>query len=444
MMQKLILSLFILFIPIAGVAQTETISLEDAIDIALENNYQLKQAENNLSIAELQELSAKADFFPTLNANVNRTINVGRRFDTEATGQFVDVTANFLSASASSNMDIFSGFANINNLRSAQSETQSREELLKRVRENVIFNTASSYLEYLLSVQLLEIAEENLESAISQLEQIEAQVEVGSRPTVDLLNQESVVANSELEVVNRENEVVLSRLALIRGLQIDPLRDYEFVRPDVEEISSVPREYDLSELVNTAMNTRSDLKSEISSIKAAEYNLKAIRGAYFPSLTANANIRSNYSDLSPLSYNDQFFDQNISRGIGLSLNIPILNRLNTRTSVQTQEINLKNAELELENTRLQVIQEVNQAYSDYIARTKEMESTDKALIAAERAYETELQRYEVGASTLIELSQANANYVQAQSNSAQAMYRFIFQGKLLDYFIGRINDNISF
>lgn len=444
MMQKLILSLFIIFIPIAGVAQTETISLEDAIDIALENNYQLKQAENNLSIAELQELSAKADFFPTLNANVNRTINVGRRFDTEATGQFVDVTANFLSASASSNMDIFSGFANINNLRSAQSETQSREELLKRVRENVIFNTASSYLEYLLSVQLLEIAEENLESAISQLEQIEAQVEVGSRPTVDLLNQESVVANSELEVVNRENEVVLSRLALIRGLQIDPLGDYEFVRPDVEEISSVPREYDLSELVNTAMNTRSDLKSEISSIKAAEYNLKAIRGAYFPSLTANANIRSNYSDLSPLSYNDQFFDQNISRGIGLSLNIPILNRLNTRTSVQTQEINLKNAELELENTRLQVIQEVNQAYSDYIARTKEMESTDKALIAAERAYETELQRYEVGASTLIELSQANANYVQAQSNSAQAMYRFIFQGKLLDYFIGRINDNISF
>jgi outer membrane protein len=145
-----------------------------------------------------------------------------------------------------------------------------------------------------------------------------------------------------------------------------------------------------------------------------------------------------------LSYNDQFFDQNISRGIGLSLNIPILNRLNTRTAVQTQEINLKNAELNLENTRLQVIQEVNQAYSDYIARTKEMESTNKALIAAERAYETEQQRYEVGASTLIELSQANANYVQAQSNSAQAMYRFIFQGKLLDYFIGRISDDISF
>lgn len=444
MMRKLLISLFLLSIPITGFAQTETITLEDAVNIALENNYQLKQAENNLSIAELQELSAKADFFPTLNASVNRTVNVGRRFDTEATGEFVDVTANFLSASASSSMDIFSGFANINNLRRAQSETQSREELLQRVRENIIFNTASSYLNYLLSVQLLSIAEENLDSALQQLEQIEAQVEVGSRPNVDLLNQESVVANSELDVVNRENEVTLSRLALIRELQIDPLGDYEFVRPDVEEISAVPREFDLRELVNTAMSTRSDLKSEISSIKAAEYDLKATKGAYLPSLSANANIRSNYSDLSPLSYNDQFFDQNISRGIGLSLNIPILNRLNTRTAVQTQEINLKNAELNLENTRLQVIQEVNQAYSDYIARTKEMESTNKALIAAERAYETEQQRYEVGASTLIELSQANANYVQAQSNSAQAMYRFIFQGKLLDYFIGRISDDISF
>src|SRR6056297_3570934 len=244
MMRKLLISLFLLSIPIAGFAQTETITLEDAVNIALENNYQLKQAENNLSIAELQELSAKADFFPTLNASVNRTVNVGRRFDTEATGEFVDVTANFLSASASSSMDIFSGFANINSLRRAQAETQSREELLQRVRENIIFNTASSYLNYLLSEQLLSIAEENLDSALQQLEQIEAQVEVGSRPNVDLLNQESVVANSELDVVNRENEVTLSRLALIRELQIDPLGEYEFVRPDVEEISAVPREFD--------------------------------------------------------------------------------------------------------------------------------------------------------------------------------------------------------
>src|SRR5690625_7519305 len=106
MMQKVILSALILCFPILVAAQSQVITIEDAIEIALENNYQLKQAENNLSISELQELSAKADFFPSLNANVNRGLNIGRRFDTETTGQFVAVTTNTLSASFSKIINI--------------------------------------------------------------------------------------------------------------------------------------------------------------------------------------------------------------------------------------------------------------------------------------------------------------------------------------------------
>lgn len=442
-MQKVILSALILWFPILVSAQSQVITIEDAIEIALENNYQLKQAENNLSISELQELSAKADFFPSLNANVNRGLNIGRRFDTETTGQFVDVSTNNLSASLSSNIDIFNGFANINNLRRSREITASREELLQRVRENVIFSTASSYLDYLLSSQLLEIARENLQTSQSQLEQVEAQVEVGSRPMVDLLNQESLVANSELDLVNRENELDLARLSLIRNLQIDPLVDYEFVIPDIGQGSPVPVNYNLGELVSAALENRADLRSEQRTILAEEYQVKIAQSQYYPTISGSASIRSNYSDLSMLSYTDQFFDQNVARSFGISISIPIFNRLNARTNVEIQKINLKNAELGLENTRLQVIQEVNQAYRDYLARVKEVESTQRALDAAERAYETELQRYEVGASTLIELSLANNSYVQAQANQAQATYRFIFQEKLLDYFIGRMDENIS-
>lgn len=443
MMQKVILSAFIFLLPILVAAQSQNITIEDAIEIALENNYQLKQAENNLSITELQELSAKGDFFPSLNANVNRGLNIGRRFDTETTGQFVDVTTNNLSASLSSNIDIFNGFANINNLRRAREVTASREELLQRVRENIIFSTASSYLDYLLSSQLLEIAQENLQTSESQLEQVEAQVEVGSRPMVDLLNQESVVANNELNLVNRENELDLARLSLIRNLQIDPLGDYEFVNPEIDQESAVPVDYNLGELVDSALENRADLKSEERAIRAEEYQVKIARAQYYPTISGSASIRSNYSDLSMLSYTDQFFDQNVARSFGVSISIPIFNRLNARTNVEIQKINLKNAELGLENTRLQVVQEVNQAYRDYLARIKEVESTQRALTAAERAYETELQRYEVGATTLIELSLANNTYVQAQSDQAQATYRFIFQEKLLDYFIGRMDENIS-
>jgi outer membrane protein len=74
---------------------------------------------------------------------------------------------------------------------------------------------------------------------------------------------------------------------------------------------------------------------------------------------------------------------------------------------------------------------------------KELESTQKSLIAAERAYETEQQRYEIGATTLIELNLANANYVQAQSERVQSIYNFIFQERLLDYYIGQLDENVE-
>ncbi|MDX1591623.1 MAG: TolC family protein [Balneolaceae bacterium] len=442
-MRKLLLTATLLLVPAILFAQAQSITIEEAIEIALENNYQLKQAENNLTLSRAQERSALADFFPNLNASASRGRNVGRQFD-NTTGDFGDFTINSFSAGINSGITIFNGFNNINSLRAAQHETLSREEQLQRVRENIIFNTASRYLQYLLSEQLLQIAEETLQTSEQQLEQVRAQVEVGARPTVDLLNQESIVAGNELQVVNRRNDLNFSRLQLIRTLQIDPLGDYQFVTPNIDESSAAARDYDLQEMVQLALDNRSDLKSELEGIEVALYNLKSARANYYPTLTLNGSVRTSYNDRNPASYSDQLTDQNISRNLGLSLSIPIFNRLNARTSVQAQQISYKNAQLSLENTRLNVIQEVNQAYNDYIALVQELESSEKAFIAAERAYETEQQRYEVGASTLIELSQANNSFVEAQSNRIQTLYNFFFQEKLLDYYIGRLDRDIQF
>jgi outer membrane protein len=145
-----------------------------------------------------------------------------------------------------------------------------------------------------------------------------------------------------------------------------------------------------------------------------------------------------------LGFSEQFFDRNVNRFIGFNVQIPIFDNLNRRTSLQNSKITLKNSQLEMENIRFQVNEEVRQAYNDYMSIVKELDSTEKALTAAERAYETEFQRYEVGASTLIELNQANANYVQAQSNRIQTIYNFVFQEKLLDFYLGQLTASMEF
>lgn len=450
----------ILFVLVLGVtfslsAQDTTadaggeITLEEAIDIALENNFQLEVAENNLELSEYRIISEKADFLPSLSGNFSGVRSTGRQF-IPGSDEFVDRTIHSFGGSLQSSLPLFNGFENINSLRSTRYDTKSLKENAQRVRETVIFNTASSFLQVILDRELLQIARETLVASEKTLEQVRAQVEVGSRPSVDLYNQEATVASNELQVINQENALNISRLQLIRQLQVDPLEEYNFVIPDVEVDEVNPTIYDLDHLVATALNNRSDLRSEKYSIESIRHQLKATRGTLYPSLNFNASFSSDYSDQQFLPgsdelipFSDQFFDANLRRSFSLSLNIPIFNNLNIRTNVQSQKINYKNAQLQLEDTRLQVVQEVTQAYNDYVAVVKRLESTEKALVAARRSYVTQRERYNVGAGTLIELSDANSQYVEAQSNRTQAIFNFIFQKKLLDYYLGKLNEDIT-
>lgn len=418
------------------------ISLQEAINIALENNYQLKVASNNVELAEEQVLNEKGDFLPSLNGSLRGGRTAGSQF-VPGTGNFVNTVNTGLSGSLSGDLPIFAGFQNINSLKSSRFGRLSETENLEWTRETVIFQTVSSYLQVLLNQKLLEIDRENLDASRKTLEQVKAQVEVGSRPTVDLYNQEAVVANNELQVVNAENALQNSRIQLIMQLQVDPLKEYTFSIPEVQPEDVRMPAFDLDELVKTALKNRSDLERDKFAIKSLNYQLKVAQASIYPTLSLSGSISTDYSDQIDFDFGNQFYDQNVVKSIGLSLNIPIFNNFDRRTSIQSQEINYRNAKLNLENAELQVVQEVNQAYSDYQSYAKQLESSQKALTAAERSYETQKQRYEVGAGTLIELSEANAQYVQAQSNRAQALFRVMFQEKLLDYYLGKIDKNVS-
>lgn len=453
-MRKGICLLFsVLMLSIAAPAQdsqSQSISLQEAIDIALENNYQLKRAANNLELAEKGIISEYADFLPSVSASLNGSSRKGQQLVRQGDTQvFEDNVTNGLSGQLGADVSLFNGFDNILSLRMSKADKLSSEEQFQRAKENVIFNVAQNFLQVLLDEQLLEIAQENLEASKKQLEQVKAQVEVGSRPTVDLYNQESTVASNELTVTQRENNLKLSRLALIRQLQIDPRENYEFVNPNLGMDSTATiggKQFAINELIDQALQNRSDLKSEMADLTSLELQLKQAKYNLIPTLSASVGISSSYNDQyfgGGIPFSDQFYDQNVTSSIGLSLNIPIFNNWNRMNQIQTAKINLKNAKLGLENTRLQIIQEVSQAYNDYISYQKELESTKKALRAAERTYQTQQERYNVGASTLIELSDANANYIQAQADNVRARYNIIFQEKILDYYIGKLDQEMT-
>lgn len=434
------------------------ISLNEAVELALDRNIGVQQADNNLERNDAAVQQAYGNFLPNLNASAGANRAVGRQFN-QATVEFNEFTQNSINGNLSTSLPLFTGWRNISNLRAAQTDREASENEYERLREDTIFQTASEFLQVILNKELLEIARDNLDTSRQQLEQVEAQVEVGMRPVADQFNQEAEVANSELQVIQRENELMASKLRMIRILQLDAFGDYEFVVPDINTDAIIPQEFDLQELISVALENRRELRTGELNIESAEQGLRAARSGYFPTLNFSANISSSYSDqyrlrtpdpatgqliTETVGFNDQFFDQRINRGLGLNLSIPIFDRFQTRTSVVNSKIDIKNARLSLEDQRSLVFQEVRQAYEDYRTITQELVTTEAQLRAAEKALETQQERYNVGSSTLIELTQANNSFVQASSQRIQAIYQFIFQEKLLDYYLGKISEDIAF
>ncbi|MEC8140444.1 MAG: TolC family protein [Bacteroidota bacterium] len=429
------------------------ITIDDAIAIALENNYALKQAKNELDLADDLIFSEKADFLPSVSASMNGSRTTGQQFIfdrfSEGFDPFVDISSQSISGGMNASINLFTGFTNILTLKSSQSNKESREQQYERAKELVIFNTATRYLQVLLDKELLAIAKQNLETSTTQLEQVQAQVELGARPMVDLFNQEAQVANDELVVTQRENTQSLNSLLLIRQLEIDPLGTYDFVVPDLT-LNDLPWvDLNLKTLVDEALSIRSDILSAEASILSLRYQTQVTKNSLLPTLRASASVSSRYSDQysiagSEVSFSDQFFDQQVNRSLGLSFSVPLFNNWNRMYSIQSSQVQLKNAELNLDNSKMQVIQEVTQAYNDYSSYVKQLDASEKSLLASERAFQTQQERYNLGASTLIELTQAQSAFVSAQSSYTQALYNLIFQEKLVDFYLGKLKGNNIF
>lgn len=435
--------------------QGRTITLQDAINISLKNNYQIKIAKNNVKQASAGYLSAKANFLPSFRASMSGNQRIGQQFNNVSVS-FQNQTVKSASGNLSGSIVLFSGWQNIYNLNRADENHLSQKEQEERTKEDVIFGTASSYLQVLLDKQLLEIAKENLASSKQQLNQIKAQVQVGAKPVADQYNQEATVANNEFTMTQSENTLSNDKQKLVNQLQIDPMKEYHFVTPKVDTAAININHYNVNTLVQEALKNRSDIKSDKYAIDAAYNNLKLSESAMFPTLSLDASISGSYNNKfidpttinsgSPqvMSFGRQFFNKNVNKYIGFNLSIPIFNNYNTQYNIESSRISYKNAKLNLQHARLQVVQDIRQAYSDYYNYAQQLKSTEKALQAAKKSYETQKERYKVGAGTLIELTQANAQYVQASSNHVQALYRLIFQEQLLNYYTGKLSPSLKF
>lgn len=431
-----------LLVPVAHAQETRTITLDEAVRIALERNVSLRQADNLVEAQASQVTAERGDFLPDLTAFFQTGREYGTTFN-QTIGGFTSEQTQSAFGQVTTSVNVFNGFGDVASLSQARHTFDARDYSYDRVQQTVVFDVVGSFLEVIANREQIRIREEDVTSQQQQLEQIGEFVRVGSRPISDQYQQEANAAQAEFELLEAERQLQLSQTRLIQILQLDPFGTYQFIVPELDEDTPLtPESYDLGTLLREAFERRADLKAQEASIDAAEAGIRVARAGYFPTVNFGADVGGFYSssltglDGDTVPFSDQFFDQRRTESLGLNVNIPIFNRFQTQNRVAQAQVQYDNARLDLESQRQDVALQVRQAYLDYQTATKRLDVTAKQLRAAERALMAAQERYEVGATTLVELSQVRASFVQAASNYANARYTFLFQEKLIEYYTG--------
>ncbi len=434
----LIILLCLVIVTPASAQEVQRITFNDAVQIALEKNVALRRAANNVDFDAIALSRQRSNFLPDLSLNTNGSNFAGRTFNQED-ARFVNETTQSLNASASSNITLFQGMGRVASYREARNSLEARDFDFERQRQTVVFSVMSRYLSLLERQQQIEIQRENLDSQTQQLEQIEEFVNVGQRPISELYQQQAATASAELNLLNAERDYQISEVNLIQVLQLDPFGAYEFAAPEVNDGDLIGGSYSIETMLREAYGQRLDLKARETDIVAAEEGIRAAKSGFWPSLSLRLSTGSRADSRNPASFSDQFTDIQRSSSIGFNVGIPIFDRFSTRNNIEQSRVQYRNAQLNLEDLQQNIALDVRQAYLDYLTAEKSLDVTEKQELSAQQALTAEQERYNVGAATLVELSQARAAFVQAASNRNQARFDFIFQKKLIDYYMGKLN-----
>jgi outer membrane protein len=416
-------------------ADARIITFPDALQIALEHNSTLRQAQNAAKTTDVNVYQARGQFYPDLALSTRGSQNYGRNFD-ESEGRVFDTSTRSASVGLSSSVTLFDGFGNTATLDQAKLDRQASNQDLTRTRETVVFTVAANFLALVQQQEQLRVRRESL-AAESELErQIKDYVDAGARTIADLYQQQSTVAAARLAVVDAERAAQLAEVDLMQTLQLDPAGAYQFEPPPYDP--SMTRDAPtLDAMLASAYAQRADLRAEENRLEAAGQGIRIAKSGRWPTITLGADYGSDYTSSSDLGLGDQF-DQRRGGTLGLSFTLPIFNRGNTTAAIRRAEIETNNAQIALDALRTQVGLDVRRAYLDFNAAREQLSAADSQVKAAELALQAAQDRYQAGAATLVELTQARASQVEAASALVTAKSNLVFQRTLVDYFIGEL------
>ena len=408
----------LLFVIIGFSAQAqELLSLEDAIKIALENNYDIKIADNNSKIDATNNNLANAGMLPSLNANFT---NNNSQLDTkqpqgDGTVRELDGAKNMnLTYGVGLDWTIFDGLSMFArkeqlNVLEQQGKAELQAAILTRISD--VYTT---YFDLVQQQQVLASIDTAIVISNQRVTTAQNRFSIGKASKLEVLNAQ-VDLNSDLSLQLRQQELIkISKIRLNELLVRDTQTDFKVAK----EIS-LEQNLDFNELKATAEKQNPQLQAQILSKKVADLNLKQVKGNRYPTvrITSGYNFTRSEASLG-------FITQSSGQGFvyGVTATVPIFNGFLQNKNEKVAKYQVENANLLLEQQKLSLTAQLASLFTSYQTNLELVKMEEKNLEIAKQNLDITLAKFKIGTITTIEFRTAQQNFVEAAVRYSNAQY----------------------
>lgn len=437
-MKKILMFLLCIVHCVFCIAQGWT--LDSCISYAQQQSYSVIRANMAVKNAEIAERSARVAMTPSVNAGIGENLSFGlvegvnnvRENRTQSTTSF----------NASVSMPLFTGLRITNQIKRTAADLQAALAEVESAKENVELNVITYYLQAMYSREMQSVQKQQLTLSEQLFERTQLLVAEGRKSESELYEVEAQVAQNRQALTEAENSY---RLAVVDLCQLINYKDVEGfynaqctmhnVQFETQNIVSLLPTPDV--VFAQAVRNRPSLEAQRNRVASAELAVKETKADYYPQLNLNASWGTGYYHMfngNNPAFGNQFVD-NGSEVIGLSLNIPIYNRMQVRHAVKRQQIALEEAKLsELELTD-RFYKEIQSAYYNALAAKDKYEAAQKSREAGAKALEFAESKYELGRLSAYEYSEAQTRLYRAEAEETQAKYEYLLRTRILEFYM---------
>ena len=453
----------------SGYAQT--LNLQQCVDLAIKNNPQVNQAIYQSQTAAINSKQAKGNILPDLFGNLGHGINQGRNID-PFTNSYINQQVNFANAGINSSITVFNGGNLQNSIQQNRLLDQAATADVQQSKETITLNVLLAYLQILNNTDVLEQANNQLIVTGKQVDRLDILNKAGSIVPALLYDLKGQYANDQLAVVNAQNSLNQSRLALAQLMNV-PYTQVVSVQPVELNELPVTNNIEATAVIQKALQQLPVIKGVALRRQAAEKGIRVAKGNYYPLISFSTGLNTNYSNAArtetlvnmvdapsgdfvninggkvpvitqrrittqqSIGYFNQF-KNNYGTSIFLNISIPLLNGFRAKNRVAQARADEKYAAFVEQTTKTQVSQTVEQASFNLNAATERYNTLVKQVADFSESFRIAEVRFQAGAITQVDYLVSKNNADRAKTNFIIAKYDYVFRSKILDYYQGKL------